>query len=266
MSIHNMSIRTCPIILTAVSLACSPEPPLPRPGGPAAPLALAEGTQVAYVLQWSWAGARREGDAHVFENDLGYTIAVDTAHVATARVELVPCPGNHTGLAGSLTALLVPTAHAAHARVGDPSAVVAPLVESFTGAEPRLFGRGFAGPDAYCGLHLLAAPLAATGEDGFALARETLVLRGHFIAPGSSEKHVLQASINLQDGRVRPLSGWTDWPAADLPPATRVAVVITRHPARAFDGLDLARLGETELGFELLGNLLQATDVRVTTR
>lgn len=266
MTVHTMSFKTCLLSLAAALLACGPAPELPRPDGPAAPLALPEGLLVGYVLQWSWDGARRQDSAYVFENDLGYTIAVDAAHVATSRVELVPCAGRRSSLAGAVAALLVPTAHAAHPRVGDPSAVVAPRVESFTGANARLFGRGFAGPRAYCGLHLLAAPVDAAADDGGALARETLVLRGRWSAPGSAEQHVFRASINLQDGRVRPLAGWTDWPAADLPRATRLAVVITRHPARAFDGLDLARLGETELGFEVLGNLLQGTEVRVTTR
>lgn len=237
----------------------------PRPVGPAAPLQLAEGSLVAYLLAWSWDGARREGDAYVFETDRGYTVGITAAHVAIGRVELVPCEPARASLGARVSSLLVPVAHAGHARVSDGSAVTSPVVESLLDPEPRLYGRGFAGPDPYCGVHVLAVPLAAEADDGFALARESLAITGYWSAPGSGERHELRAHINLQDGSLRPLLGWTSWPAALQPGRAPVAVVITRRPVRAFDGLDLASMSELDLGFAVLGNLMQSAQVEVAS-
>lgn len=267
--LSNLSLRTAgaavPLALAAALSACGPGPALPTREGPAAPLALPAGTPVAYVLDWSWDDARREGDAHVFTTARGYTVTLETAYLATGRAELVPC-SERPDLARAVSSLLIPTANAAHARVGDSSAVSAPVVEPLHAARPHLFGRAFASGSAYCGLHLLGVPISAAASDGFALARESLVLTGHWTAEGSDERHPLRTSINLQDGSLRPLSGWTEFPAALAPAGARVAVVATRHPTRAFDDLDLAALDDADLAFAVLGNLLQTTDVRVATR
>lgn len=255
-----------PMLLAAALLsACGPAPAPPRPVGAAAPLQLAEGSLVAYMLAWSWEGARREGDAWLFETDRGYTVGITAAHAGLGRVEMVPCEPGPGSLADAVSSLLIANAHAAHARIGDGSAVASPVVESLLDPEARLYGRGFAGPHAYCGVHLLAVPLAAEADDGFALERQSLALTGFWSAPGSDERHTLQASINLQDGSLRPLLGWTAWPAELQPARAPVAVVITRHPARAFDGLDLANLSELDLGFAVLGNLMQGAHAEVAS-
>lgn len=237
----------------------------PRPEGPAAPLQLAEGSMVAYLLAWSWEGARREGDAWVFETDRGYTVGISAAALAIGRVELVPCGGGRGSLAGAVSSLWIPTAHAGHARVGDGSAVSNPAIESLLAPEAQLYGRGFAGAEAYCGVHMLAVPLDAEAEDGAALERESLALTGFWSAPGSDERHELRARINLQDGSTRPLLGWTSWPTALQRGRAPVAVVITRRPARAFDGLELAAMSEPDLGFAVLGNLMQGAQVEVAS-
>ncbi len=254
------------LILAAGLLgACGPAPAPPRPIGDAAPLQLAEGSLVAYVLAWSWEGARREHDALVFETDRGYTVGITAAHAAIGRIEMVPCEPVATSMADAVSSLLIATAHAAHSRVGDLSAVASPVVESLLDPEARLYGRGFAGPHAYCGVHLLAVPLDAEADDGAALARQSLALTGFWSAPGSDERHALDASINLQDGSLRPLLGWTAWPAALAPGRAPVAVVITGHPARAFDGLELAQLSDLDLAFAVLGNLMQGARAEVAS-
>ena len=238
----------------------------PRPVGAAAPLRLAEGSLVAYLLTWSWDGARREGESWVFETDRGYTVGISSAALAIGRVELVPCePGRGGSLGDAVSSLLVATAHAGHSRVADGSAVSSPAIGSLLEPEAQLYGRGFAGPEPYCGLHMLAVPLAGETEDGAALARESLALTGYWSAPGDSERHELRARINLQDGSTRPLLGWTSWPTALQRGRAPVAVVITRRPARAFDGLELAAMSELDLGFAVLGNLMQGAQVEVAS-
>lgn len=254
-------------LLVATLLAgCGGEVQAPRPEGPAAPLRLAEGSMVAYLLAWSWDDARREGDAWVFETDRGYTVGITSAALAIGRVELVPCDGRPRGsLVDAVSSLLVATAHAGHSRVTDGSSVSSPAIESLLAAEAQLYGRGFAGGVAYCGVHMLAVPLAAEAEDGAALERESLALTGFWSAPGSGERHELRARINLQDGSTRPLLGWTRWPDALQRGRAPVAVVITRRPARAFDGLELETISELDLGFAVLGNLMQGAQVEVAS-
>ncbi len=253
------------LLAAALLTACGPAPAPPSPTGAAAPLKLAEGSLVAYMLAWSWEGARREGDAWLFETDLGYTVGLTAAHVGLGRIEMVPCEPAPSTLADAVSSLLISTAHAAHARVGDGSAVASPIVESLLDPEARLYGRGFAGPHAYCGVHLLAVPLEAAADDGFTLERQSLVLTGFWSAPGSDQRHELDASINLQDGSLRPLLGWTTWPTALKPGRAPVAVVITRHPARAFDGLELSKLSNIDLAFAVLGNLVQGAKAEVAS-
>jgi hypothetical protein len=261
--ITNLSLKTAALALALA--ACGPPPALPDSSSPAAPLHLAAGTPVAYVLDWSWDDARRDGDAHVFTTDRGYTITLATAYLATGRAELVPC--HDTGpLAGAVSALLVPVAHAAHSRAGDASAVTAPVVESAHAARPHLLGRAFASGHTYCSVHLLGVPVDAPAADGFQLSRETLVLTGHWTPPGSATRHPLHASINLQDGSLRPLSGWTTFPTDLAPASADIAVILTRHPTLAFNNLDLSALSNTDLAFAVLGNLLQTTEARLATR
>lgn len=261
-----LSLRTCLAVSLAARLAaCAPAPALPDGTGPAAPLHLAAGTPVAYVLDWSWDDATVDGDAHVFTTDRGYTISLETAYLATGRAELVPC-ADAPSLADAVSTLLISTAHAAHSRAGDSSAVTAPVVEPAHTARPHLLGRAFASGHTYCNVHLLGVPVAAAAADGFTLARESLVLIGHWTAPGSTEPRRLHARINLQDGSLRPLSGWTAFPTDLAPASASVAVVLTRHPTRAFNKLELERLSDTDLAFAVLGNLLQTTEARVATR
>lgn len=260
-----MSAARSWVVAALLCAACGGGAEAPRPVGPAAPLQLAEGSLVAYMLAWSWDGARREGDAWVFETDRGYTIGITAAALAIGRVELVPCAARRGSLVDAVSSLLVPTAHAGHSRVGDGSAVSSPTISSLLAAEAQLYGRGFAGPDPYCGVHTLAVPLEAEAEDGAVLARESLALTGYWSAPGSGERHELRARINLQDGSTRPLLGWTSWPTSLQPGRAPVAVVITRRPARAFDGLDLASMSELDLGFAVLGNLMQGAQAEVAS-
>lgn len=260
-----MSALRSLVLAAMLATGCGGGGEAPRPVGPATPLQLAEGSMVAYLLAWSWDDARREGDAWVFETDRGYTVGITAAALAIGRIELVPCSGGRGSLAGAVSSLLIATAHAGHSRVGDGSAVSDPTIDSLLATEAQLYGRGFAGPDPYCGLHMLAVPMAAEAADGAALARESLALTGFWSAPGSSERHELRARINLQDGSSRPLLGWTSWPTALQPGRAPVAVVITRRPARAFDGLELAAMSELDLGFAVLGNLMQGAQVEVAS-
>jgi hypothetical protein len=234
----------------------------------AAPLQAARDTAITYVLAWSWEGARREGGAWVFESDLGYTIGITAAHSAISQVALVPCEGADAareagGPAAWAVDLVVGTAHAAHGGTPDASTAAEPIVE-WWGEEARVFGAAKAGGGDYCELHVVSAPIAGAAADGTAFAGETLVLTGFWSAPGEGERHGLKVSVNLSDGRVRPLARMVEWPREAA--GEGLAVVIERRPARAFDGLALERLSDVELAYEALGGVLQSAEVTVARR
>lgn len=236
-----------------------------------APLQAARGTAITYVLAWSWEGARREGDAWVFESDLGYTIGITSAHSAISQVALVPCAGADAarddggvgGLAAWAADLVVGTAHAAHGGTPDASTAAEPIVESW-GDAARVFGAATAGGGDYCELHVVSAPIAGAAADGTLFAGETLIMTGFWAAPGEGERHGLQVRVNLSDGRVRPLARTIEWPREAA--GAGLAVVIERRPARAFDGLALGELSDVELAYEVLGGVLQSSEVAVARR
>lgn len=247
----------------------APEPTGGTTGAPAsaAPLELARDAALTYVLAWSWEGARREGDAWVFETDLGYTVGITAAHSAISQLELVPCSSAAQAGGGAiawLSDLVVGTAHAAHGGTPDASAAASPIVESWLTAQPIVFGAAKASGAAYCEVHQLSAPIEAAAADGFALAGETLVVSGFWSAPGAAERHGLELRVNLSDGRTRPLDAWVDWPAVAT--EGEAAIVITRRPARAFDGLQLDALADIDLAFEALGGLMHSAEVEVAVR
>lgn len=236
-------------------------------------LDLEAGDAVAYVLAWSWEGAARQDGAWVFESDLGYTIAIEAAHASTSLVELVPCVDASADVAptdapprGDL-ALARPAPQAAHSGSRDDSAATAELAQSIVDAEPLAFGAGLAGGTSYCDLHLLAAPFAGEADDGASLTGEALVLRGWWSAPGDPSRHDLDASINLQRGGVVALAGRTERPEGlGLPDFLGATLVITRYPARAFDGIELGALTDAELAYEVLGRMMQGALAEVALR
>lgn len=235
--------------------------------GDAGPLALARDAALTYVLAWSWDGARREGDAWVFETDLGYTVGITAAHSAISQIELVPCATTAAeasdGAVAWLGDLVVGTAHAGHGGTPDASAAAAPIVESWLAAAPVVFGAAKASGAAYCEAHQLSAPIEAVASDGFAFSGETLVVSGFWSAPGEVERHGLEIGVNLSNGRTRPLGARVDWPA-DV--GGDAAIVITRKPARAFDGLVFEELADIDLAFAALGGLMHAAEVTVALR
>ncbi len=232
----------------------------------AGPLALARDATLTYVLAWSWEGARREGDAWVFETDLGYTVGITAAHSATSQLELVPCSTEAQAGGGAvawLSDLAIGTAHAAHGGTPDASAAAFPIVESWLADAPVVFGAALASGASYCDAHQLSAPIEASAADGFVFAGETLVVSGFWSAPGAAERHGLEISVNLSDGRTRPLGARIDWPEGVEGDA---AIVITRRPARAFDGLVFEDMADIDLAFAALGGLMIAAEVEVAVR
>ncbi|MCA9662810.1 MAG: hypothetical protein KC486_31010 [Myxococcales bacterium] len=236
------------------------------------PLTIDRDGIVAYVLDWSWEGAAREDGAWVMVSDLGYTIGVESAYVATALVELVPC---ELSSAGEGPSAATPTPEldtlgiagvdpqAAHSGTSDPSAAVAALVEAIHTSPSTIFGAGLASGDAYCGLHILGSPLDAAADDGERLENQSVRIRGWWSAPGDAAREPLDVSVNLPRGSVRALARLGPWPEGDALAGVAAVFSVTRYPAVAFDGVELATLSDAEVAYEVLANLMHSGEVEV---
>lgn len=219
----------------------------------ATPLVMARDTAIEYVLAWSWEGARREGDAWVFETDLGYTVGISAAHLTLGTLALVPCEDEDEVVAR------------AHGGGVDASTALGPMVESWLEQEPRRFGAAEASGADYCELYALSVPsegLAA--PDGVVLRRRNLEITGFWSAPGEATRRPLELSANLSDGASASIAGLVAWPAAAS--SGEVALVVTRFPARAFDGIELAAVDPVDLGFAALAGILGGAEVAAARR
>lgn len=219
----------------------------------ATPLVMARDTAIEYVLAWSWEGARREGDAWVFETDLGYTVGITAAHLTIGTLALVPCEDEDEVAARS------------HGGGVDASTALGPAVESWLEAEPRRFGAAEASGADYCELHALSVPSEGiAAPDGVVLTRRNLEIAGFWSAPGEPTRRPLGLSANLSDGASAPIEGLAEWPAAAS--SGEVALVVTRRPARAFDGIELDGVDPIDLGFAVLAGILSGAEVTVARR
>lgn len=234
-----------------------PPAPAPAPSPAGEGLALAAGAAVDYHLAWSWDGARREGDAHVFTTDLGYTVGITAGEVGSASLELVPCAPRaeprprQAAWTPSLAWLQPRSVSAAHAELADDSRVEAPTLESLAGAD-MAFGTGVASGRTYCGLHYLIAPVI--GEQ----SRASAAIRGWYILPGGIARVPFDAAVTVRGGAVRDL----EVPA--LVDDQGVRVVLRRYPARALDGAALERLTSRELAYAFLRGLGREARVSVS--
>jgi len=204
-----------------------------------------EPAQVRYFVRTDWEGAPLESGARIIETDLGYTVAISSFQLRTTSIELVPCE--------PLASLdLGPTRALAHGSSyeHDISAIEPGVMDDLMLEEAQALGYSIATRSAYCELF----SVHGTGRDEVVVS-----LVGWYLAPGSDEPVPFAAEHSLGVTDVAPLSlGAFD--DALLP--DEAEVVITRFPARAFDGLPLDELPEVDLAYEVGLALLRTREIR----
>lgn len=208
------------------------------------------GGTVRYSLAWDWETVERTDHGWRFETDLRYQVHLTEAWVNSYSIELLPCDDQ---------AMVPPSwwigaAYADHSYEGDSSRVEGPYLETF-GDPLRAIGFGAASGWAYCKLAYLIAPTEAEGDTQ---AIDAVWLKGSYTPPGGEETP-FEASVALAGGA-----------SVQLPPAPAdvplgVHYIVTRYPARAFDGLRLEELVATEIAWEVLANLSEMTVVTAET-
>ncbi|MFT7583126.1 MAG: hypothetical protein ACI9MR_004812 [Myxococcota bacterium] len=216
---------------------------------------------LSYVLAWDWRGAQRDESTQewVFETDLGYVVGLQSGHLASASVELIPClqataRRAPTGL--SLTA----TARAAHTVAVDVSHSSVDRIESFEDAS-TMAGTAVTGGAAYCKAHYLVAPSpAATHPDGTQLGGYTLRASGWYLppdAPGDATPTPFDLALTLPSGAIRTMTQRSEAPSLDAD----AEVTVTRTVPRAFDGVLFEELEDIELAYEFLNGIARSTTV-----
>ena len=222
------------------------------------PMTTAMPSAISWVLGWDLSGAEFGGGEGSLTTDLGYVVELEAGWVSSYAGTLVPCGRALTG----------------HSTEDDPS------LQGFDRVEDLL---AFAELDgdadgpwtiplaevAYCGGHYLMAP-AGEGSDAVAEADPamlgaTLLLRGHWRAPGSDEAVPFEIRSEQAYGKILELE--LETPDVAEPGAT-LEVRLARQLGTLFDGLVFESLADDpDAGAWLvLGNLGKQTHLQLRTR
>ncbi|MEM1418521.1 MAG: hypothetical protein AAGH15_26740 [Myxococcota bacterium] len=210
---------------------------------PTAEAPIPAGTELSYALDVSWEGASSLDGAWVFETDLGYRVGVRALYIGLGALELVACPDE------SLASVWAPArARADHAWDADASRLDVLGTESLMAETSWALGPAEASGTSYCELFWTVGTVASAAADGFELTRASAYLDAWVEPPGTGERIELEHWLLVGEGVRVPLEG--AW-------APGRVVRLTRHPARAFDGLVFESLSAAEVLFEVvqaLGN------------
>ncbi len=234
-------------------------------GCAALPLPELAPNQIEYWVETDWEGAHLEEGVRVFTTDLGYVVGLESFWFRTTSVELVPCEDTleeeleeeqehgqandaiSQGLRTVITSLLPGRAYAHGSAYDHDISVSEPEdFDELLSEELHLRGQSIALRARYCELF----SVHGTGRD-----QTVASLRGWYQLPGSDERIPFEAEhpLGVTDVRPLPVGAWND---ALLPFASEV--IVTRHPARAFDGLELETLPPVDLAYEVSLGLLRS--------
>jgi hypothetical protein len=188
--------------------------------------------------------------------------------VTTYSVELVECPRAAGDPGGArLWSLVAPPAFAGHTSGTPNPAALRPMqVESLLAPVARDLGTVTLAPQAYCQLHYL---IARAGHDSPGLPTEldmvdaSLHLEGTYRAPGTSTETPFTVHTAVANGAL--LDRTTTPPAPIHVDTGRAAahVIVRRHLALLFEGVDFAGLGERVLPGRILQSLIDHVEVEI---
>lgn len=231
-------IRASAILLLVGGCTAAPDSEAPPAGT----------SRVSYALDWDRSGLNLEDGAWSVTTDRGFTVRIEAGWLVSYALYLDPCPVASRGV--------IAEAVAGHSAVSDPSTLVAARVEDLTTFEAVDLGSVDFPAASYCdAIYLIAradsraAPLPP-GED---LDGLSLVLRGAYTAPGG-EPVPFDWETSIAHGASVPLDA----------PGTALRVEAVRAPAHWFDGIELAVEPADRVLRDVLINLSNHTELRVT--
>ena len=228
-----------------------------------------------YRFIWDQSGVERSNDGTWWtQTDLGYVIQVNQGWIVNYSTSLVPCltarwpepsPFNLLAIAYSLLTFVVPTAHAGHGEVADPSSIADGMVEAI-GGEMRRIRIGPIPTATYCDIHYLVArgDAATTPHpDAPDMAGRSLLIEGTFQAPGDDQEYPIAVDTDIAYGTLRSAHP-DETPVTERQPITvnqdtGAGVLLVRPMSRLFDGIDFKALEPSEVSRAVLKNLLLKT-------
>ena len=186
---------------------------------------------ITYALDWV-------NVAPTITNDLGYTIALETAQLHSAAVELAPCVESSW-----LDWFMPGVAYGGHgtSAIVETRAVLS-VVETVGAREPLTVGQASASQSRYCQMHYLVAPSVDT---------PTLLLSGTYLAPDATVPLPFNIESDLAWGGMLDLATPID------PSNTPHTLLITRDFEGLFNGVDFATHNESEQAKAVLRALLK---------
>ncbi|MBX2804159.1 MAG: hypothetical protein KTR31_41245 [Myxococcales bacterium] len=211
-----------------------PEVPAGDDTGSVAEVAMSlEASEITYTLSHDWSGTEDVGSARVVTNDLGVRFGVVQAVLATTSLEMVPC---------EVSDPLLRHGSGDH----DVSHLLPDTLVDLLGPDTT-FRPVPSSEQPYCAVVEVLGPV---GEEGVVVR-----FSGWFELPGDDTRTALLAQAPV------PLSG-IHLPAAGSGPGDAempAEVVITRHLATAFDGIDPAVESELDVAYSFGWNVVWGT-------
>jgi hypothetical protein len=222
-------------------------------------LELSEGARVAYGGRFDWKGAVLKHGSYYFDNSLGYSFRVDALHLTTSSVQLRPCEEE---TASSFPFFGISMAYADHVVTDDTSIALVAKVEDAFIEETKQLAVGVVTGGSYC--KAFARSLTTSDAEG-ELGKSTLVVRGAYAITaktGEDKWEEFDARVDLQEGLLEDLlfDPAPSWQPNDA--NIDAAIVFTRHPVQAFQGLNPNNLQPVEIAWEILGAMLHSSTVK----
>lgn len=155
----------------------------------------------------------------------------------------------------------MPVAHAGHDGLSDLSTMDQPYVEALVPPAEAALGRWIFPEADYCGVHFVVSkpPQGADGlPDEVDLDRRSLYVEGWWAAPGADVWQPFVAETGAAYGVIHDLDEVGSGAGA------RASVTFLHSARGTFDGLELADIDPDDLGYALLGNLVEHTTVQVS--
>ncbi|MFK7989527.1 MAG: hypothetical protein AB8I08_26155 [Sandaracinaceae bacterium] len=202
--------------------------------------------QVHYIVETDWEGVPLVDGERVFETDLGYTVGVSSFQIHTTSIELIPCEDR--------TAAWDPRPARAFAHGStyehDISAVEPSVLDDVMVEQALDRGQSLAVRATYC-------ELFTTHGSG---SQEAITsITGWVRIAGAEEATPFVAEHPLGLAELTPLPAGVSNDAL-LP--DEAEIIVTRLPARAFDGLELDSMPSIDLAYEVSRALLETRQVR----
>jgi hypothetical protein len=207
---------------------------------------------VTYRTTWDTTGVATGADGSwTTTTDLGYTVTVTSATLATYSTTLVSCPHSHRILEAAAGLLGPGVAAAGHSTSEDPAWLGIGTVDAIVAGDALVRGTVTVHEPAYCEGHIAWG----AAEDS------TLVVSGWFVAPGATEPAAFEIATDLAWGLKADLLSASQ--SVHVEVGDPIEITIVTELADLLDGIDFAALDD-DSGRHVLRNLAAATRFEVT--